>query len=51
MTPPRQLLESKLHEEWLKIDAATCVNLVFSMPKRIKAVLKSKGGHTNYKML
>ena len=44
-------LESKLHEEWQKIDPTTCNNLVNYMQKRIKAVIKAKGGHTKYWLL
>ncbi len=35
-------------EEWKKIPVATCEALVNSMPKRVKAVLENKGGHTKY---
>ena len=41
-------LEEKLIEEWQKIDPTTCNNLVDNMQKRIKAVIKAKGGHTKY---
>ena len=44
-------LETKLHEEWQKIDPTTCNNLVNYMQKRIKAVIKAKGGHTTYWLL
>ena len=44
-------LEAKLHEEWQKIDPTTCNNLVNNMQKRIKAVIKAKGGHTKYWLL
>ena len=36
-------LETKLHDEWLKIDPTTCNNLVNDMQKQIKAVIKVKG--------
>ncbi len=35
-------------EEWKKTPVATCEALVNSMPKRVKAVLENKGGHTKY---
>ena len=41
-------LEAKLHEEWQKIDPTSCHNLVNTIQKRIKAVIKAKGGHTKY---
>ena len=41
-------LKVKLPEEWQKIDSTTCNNLVNDMQKRIKAVIKAKGGHTKY---
>ena len=44
-------LEAKLHEKWQKIDLTTCNNLVNNMQKRIKAVIKAKGGHTKYWLL
>ena len=34
--------------KWNKIDTAVCQNLIESMPRRIEAVLKAKGGHTKY---
>ena len=33
---------------WNSIEASTLQNLVKSMPKRVQAILKAKGGHTNY---
>ena len=33
---------------WTSIEASTLQNLVKSMPKRVQAILKAKGGHTNY---
>ena len=47
----KQELETKLHEEWQKIDPTTCNNLVNNMQKQIKAVIKAKGGHTKYWLL
>jgi len=34
--------------EWEKIPKEVCQNLILSMPKRVKAVLRAKGGHTKY---
>jgi hypothetical protein len=35
-------------KEWNKIDAAVCQNLIESMPRRVAAVVKVKGGYTKY---
>jgi hypothetical protein len=35
-------------EEWTEIPPETCQRLIESMPRRIQAVLKAKGGHTKY---
>jgi hypothetical protein len=37
-----------VEEEWNGISAETCQKLIESLPKRIKAVIKAKEGHTNY---
>jgi DDE superfamily endonuclease len=34
--------------EWSKIPVETCQKLIESMPRRIAAVIKAKGGHTKY---
>jgi len=34
--------------EWEKIPKEICQNLILSMPRRVKAVLRAKGGHTKY---
>ena len=34
--------------EWEKISVEECQNLIESMPRRIQAVLKAKGGYTKY---
>jgi len=34
--------------EWEKIAVGECQKLVESMPRRVKAVLKAKGGYTKY---
>ena len=44
-------LEAKLQEEWQKIDTTICNNLANNMQKRIKAVIKAKGGYTTYWLL
>ena len=41
-------LKEVILEEWRKIDASVCLELVHSMPRRIDAVLRNKGGHTKY---
>jgi hypothetical protein len=41
-------LWERVEEEWNGISAETCQNLIESMPRRIKTVIKAKGGHTNY---
>jgi hypothetical protein len=47
---PRGILElwERVEEEWNKIDAEVCQNLIESMPRRVEAVLKAKGGYTKY---
>ena len=37
-----------LSDCWNNIKASVLQALVKSMPKRVQAVLKAKGGHTNY---
>ena len=34
--------------EWNKIGPEVCQNLIESMPRRVQAVLKAKGGYTKY---
>jgi hypothetical protein len=48
--PPTHLqqLENVLEEEWYKIPVKTAQNLYESIPRRITAVLKAKGGPTPY---
>ena len=48
--PPSGMLElwERIEVEWDKIDKDICQNLVRSMPKRIKAVIKAKGMWTSY---
>jgi len=41
-------LWDRVREEWYKITAATCQELIKSMPRRIQAVIEAKGGNTKY---
>lgn len=41
-------LWQRVEAEWNKIPAEVCGRLIESMPRRIEAVLKAKGGHTDY---
>jgi transposase len=41
-------LWERVEVEWEKIPAQVCVNLIESMPRRVTAVLKAKGGYTKY---
>jgi hypothetical protein len=41
-------LWERVAEEWNNIPPETCQGLIESMPRRIKAVLSAKGGHTKY---
>ena len=41
-------LEERIKDEWSKISAIDLQNLTSSMPSRVTAVIKAKGGHTNY---
>jgi transposase len=47
---PKGILElwERVEQEWNKIDAGVCQNLIESMPRRVAAVLKAKGGYTKY---
>ena len=49
-TPPKGVhkLWDRLEEEWDKISPEVCQNLIESMPRRIKAIIKANGGHTKY---
>ena len=48
--PPREVHElwDRLVVEWNKIPAEICQRLIESMPRRIEAVIRAKGGHTKY---
>ena len=47
---PHGILElwERVEKEWDKISLEVCINLIESMPRRITAVLKSKGSYTKY---
>lgn len=49
-TQPTGMLElwARVEEEWESIPQGTVLNLIDSMPRRIEAVLKAKGGMTKY---
>jgi transposase len=48
--PPKGIEElwERVQQEWEKIPAEVCQNLIESMPRRVAAVLKAKGGYTKY---
>ena len=41
-------LWERVQVEWEKIGAETCQRLIESMPRRMEAVIKAKGGYTKY---
>ncbi len=41
-------LEDAIHSIWLRITPEMCNRLISSMPKRIEACIKAKGGHIKY---
>ena len=41
-------LWERVQVEWEKIGPEVCQKLIESMPRRVAAVLKAKGGHTKY---
>uniref|UniRef100_A0A3B1K6C0 Tc1-like transposase DDE domain-containing protein n=1 Tax=Astyanax mexicanus TaxID=7994 RepID=A0A3B1K6C0_ASTMX len=41
-------LATAIKESWHQIDAEYCLSLIKSMPQRLKAVIKAKGGATKY---
>ena len=47
---PKGVLElwERIEKEWNAIPAPTCQTLIESMPRRVEAVLKAKGGYTKY---
>ena len=48
--PPKGIHElwEQVETEWEKIEAGVCQNLIESMPRRVEAVWKAKGGYTKY---
>lgn len=44
----KRILKNKVFEEWEMIAPDVCYNLVASMPRRLQAVIKAKGGATKY---
>ena len=48
--PPKGMLElwERAEAEWNKIEKEACQNLIESMPRRVEAVIKAKGGYTKY---
>jgi transposase len=49
-TQPKGMLElwDRVKETWESIDKETCLHLIKSIPRRIEAVLKARGGYTKY---
>ena len=41
-------LWERVEHEWNQIEKDECVKLIESMPRRVAAVLKAKGGYTKY---
>ena len=41
-------LWERVEIEWEKIPKETCIKLIETMPDRVSAVLKAKGGYTKY---
>ena len=39
---------NRVAEVWGKIEPEVCQRLIESMPRRLEAVIKAKGGHTKY---
>src|SRR5215469_2041447 len=48
--PPNGILElwGRVEKEWDNIRSEVCQNLIESMPRRVEAVLKAKGGYNKY---
>ena len=44
-------LWERIQVDWEGILAKDCQNLIKSMPRRVQAVLKAKGGYTKYQIL
>ena len=48
--PPKGIHElwERVEKVWEEIDDSVCQNLISTMPDRVQAVLKAKGGYTDY---
>ena len=48
--PPGGMLElwERIEKEWNEIEPSVCQGLIESMPRRVGAVVKAKGGYTEY---
>jgi transposase len=48
--PPNGILQlwERVQKEWDAIPPAVCQNLIESMPRRVEALLRAKGGYTKY---
>ena len=48
--PPQGILEpwERVQEEWGKIKPEVCQGLIESIPRRVEAIIKAKGGYTKY---
>ena len=44
----KEELEQRIATEWYKLTEKGCLKYIDSMPARIKAIIKSKGGPTKY---
>jgi len=49
-TEPTSIHElwERVQAEWENIPAQACIDLISSMPRRVDAVLKARGGYTKY---
>jgi transposase len=49
-SPPSSILElwERVQKEWDVIQPLVCQELIESMPRRVEAVIKAKGGYTKY---
>ena len=49
-TPLSGILElwERVEKEWEEIKPEECQNLIESMPRRVQAVIRAKGGYTKY---
>ena len=49
-SPPKGMEElwQRVEKEWDAIPASECQKLIESMPRRVAAVLKARGGYSKY---